>query len=100
MKVLLGTEAIESKIEFLSATRSDFGIDDDPYFLILMQGLVLKQIVETYSANSLFSLFGRFDYTYADKYIFNITLRKDGLQNLEKITGLGFPCSCYRMACN
>ncbi len=76
-KLLLGSESIDQRSENVSATRADIAFEDD-WFLVIGAGTGTQTNGGTYSVYKLFSYFGRFDYTYADKYIFNATLRRDG----------------------
>ncbi len=76
-KVLLGTEAVSSLSQNVGATRADFTIQDDPDFLIINAGIGTQTNSGSFSRNTLYSLFGRLDYSYADRYIINGTVRRD-----------------------
>ncbi len=77
VKVIAGTEAIEWKGRGLSAGRTGY-FTADPNYWILDNG-TSNQTNSSYGYNdALFSLFGRLDYGFADKYLFSATIRRDG----------------------
>lgn len=78
VKVLLGTESNRNFMSNLSGTRGDILIEDDENYLVLDSGSGSQSTSGTKSINSLFSLFARLDYSYAEKYIINATIRRDG----------------------
>jgi TonB-linked SusC/RagA family outer membrane protein len=75
--VLAGSEAIEYNGRSLNGSRSDFYLSDFTY-LILGNGK--SDINNSSSAykNTLYSLFGRLDYSYKDRYLLAATIRRDG----------------------
>lgn len=77
VNVLLGTEAIKSKRENLSASRSNFIVEDLDY-RYLNAGEKNKDNSEDGNEYSLFSLFGRVNYQYKDKYYLSAIIRRDG----------------------
>ncbi len=88
---LAGTEAIKYSYDGLSATRKDYAFEDVDY----MQ-LDSGSGVQTNGGNkqewALFSLFGKIDYNYADRYLFSATLRRDQTSRLAKAHNSGiFP---------
>lgn len=78
VKLLVGSEAINDVASYHYAQITDFVINNDPYFLVPSAGTGSKTLAGSYTPIALFSYFGRFDYTYKDKYIFNATVRRDG----------------------
>jgi TonB-linked SusC/RagA family outer membrane protein len=82
VKVLLGTEAIKNNSRNLSASVSNFDLEADE-FLSLNTGLPrslsdLSASNPNIATTALFSYFGRVDYGYKGKYLFNATFRRDG----------------------
>jgi len=82
LKVLLGSEAIKNQSRSMSVTMSNFDFEDDN-FLSLSTALPksLGDISATnpnIAVSTLFSYFGRVDYSYQGKYLFNATYRRDG----------------------
>ena len=77
-KILLGTEAYKNYSINVNATRITLPVEDDEDFLYIDVATGTQTNSGSFSRNMLYSLFGRFDYTYADKYLFNVTVRRDG----------------------
>ena len=77
VKVLVGSEAIESNAKNVVGGSSRFFSDDFNY-LVLNNGTNNLSNGSSISSNSLFSLFGRIDYQYNDKYLVAGTIRRDG----------------------
>src|SRR5690606_21606482 len=77
LNVVLGTEAIESKDEDLSGSRSQY-FSEDPSYMWLNSGEINKDNSGSGSSWSLFSLFGRVNYDYKGKYLVEGTVRRDG----------------------
>lgn len=90
LKILVGSEAINSRNENISATRSEIEIDDDPWYLVIDSGTGEQTNSGTYSTFRLLSYFGRLDYTFADKYIFNATIRRDGSSKFGENNRFGY----------
>ncbi|WP_443945910.1 SusC/RagA family TonB-linked outer membrane protein [Pedobacter sp. AW1-32] len=82
LNLLAGTEAIQSRTNGLSASRSIFP-NQSPDFQYLDNGIGVQQNGENESRWALFSLFGRADYQYADKYLASFTVRRDGSSRLN-----------------
>lgn len=77
VKVLAGSEAIKNQGRALIGNNSGFFSTDFDY-LILGNGTANNYTYSLAYHNTLFSLFSRVDYTYADKYLLSATLRRDG----------------------
>ena len=91
LNVLAGTEYIKYKFEDLSAARKDYAFEDADYMQIGAGGG--EQTNGGGKAEwALFSLFGKLDYNYADRYLFSATLRRDQTSRLHKDNNSGvFP---------
>lgn len=77
VKAFVGTEAISSYGRNVSGgSRNFFATNFD--YLILGNGTTNITNSSSAYTNSLFSIFGRVDYTYDDKYLAGFTLRRDG----------------------
>ncbi|WP_091538912.1 SusC/RagA family TonB-linked outer membrane protein [Thermoflexibacter ruber] len=78
VKVMVGTEAIKINGRGVGGSRINFFVDD-PDFRVLDRGQPVGQNNFSYGfRESLYSLFGRADYTFKDRYLMNITVRRDG----------------------
>ena len=81
--VLAGTEAIKYTFEDLAATRKDYAFEDKDYMQIgAGSGTMTNGGGKQEWA--LFSLFGKVDYNFADRYLFSATLRRDQTSRLHK----------------
>lgn len=91
-KIMAGTEAINSYFENTTAGRQDYNLlnQDNPDFQILDAGLGAQTNSGTFERNALFSLFGRVDYSYGDKYLFNATIRQDQSSKFASDTRTGY----------
>lgn len=90
LNVLLGTEAIKSKSRQLNAGRNDFFLlgNQDYYYLNTGSSNISNS---SYGAlGSLFSLFGKVDYSYNDRYLFSATIRRDGSSNFGANNKYGY----------
>ena len=89
--VLLGTEAIKYVFQDLAATRKDYAFEDANYMQIgAGSGTMTNGGGKQEWA--LFSLFGKIDYNFADRYLFSATLRRDQTSRLSKDNNSGvFP---------
>jgi TonB-linked SusC/RagA family outer membrane protein len=75
--VLAGTEAIRNYGRGVGGgTQRFFSTDFD--YLILNNGTANVTNYSNAYVNTLFSLFGRLNYTYDDKYLLGVTVRRDG----------------------
>ena len=79
---LAGTEAIKYVFEDLAATRKDYAFEDADYMQIgAGSGTMTNGGGKQEWA--LFSLFGKIDYNYADRYLLSATLRRDQTSRLS-----------------
>lgn len=88
---LFGTEAIKYKYDNIAAFRNQYAFEDTDY----MQ-LDAGEGVQTNGGGqaewALFSLFGKIDYNFMDRYLFSATLRRDQTSRLYKDNNSGvFP---------
>jgi TonB-linked SusC/RagA family outer membrane protein len=77
LKLLGGSEAIKNYGRGVGGSASGF-FSTDPDYLILNNG---TSAVTNYSraySNKLFSLFGRLDYSFDNRYLVSATIRRDG----------------------
>ncbi len=89
--VLAGTEATKYNFEDLSAMRKDYAFDDSDYMQI-GSGSGTQTNGGGKQEWALFSLFGKIDYNFADRYLFSATLRRDQTSRLAKENNSGvFP---------
>ena len=89
--VLAGTEAIKYNFEDISAMRKDYAFEDSDY-MQLGSGSGTQTNGGGKQEWALFSLFGKLDYNFADRYLFSATLRRDQTSRLAKENNSGvFP---------
>lgn len=77
VNVIAGSEAIESHARSANATKRSF-FTEDPNFQILNNGETGESNTSSISKYSLWSLFARADYSYDDRFLFSVTVRRDG----------------------
>jgi TonB-dependent starch-binding outer membrane protein SusC len=88
-KFLAGTEFIKTDVDFNTTRKEGFAIQTEDYFT-MSAGTGNTTVSGGTSGNRLFSLFGRVDYSYADKYLAAITLRRDGSSRFGEDNRYGF----------
>jgi len=77
LAVFAGSEAIEYSGRGVGGSRSDFYSSDFDY-LLLQNGKTRIDNNSSSYITRLFSLFSRIDYSYSDKYLLGLTVRRDG----------------------
>ncbi len=77
IKAIAGSEAYNSDSWYFAASRAEFPIASVNY-MSLNTGLRSIANSDSYSQYSLFSLFGRVNYTFADRYMVEAVVRRDG----------------------
>ncbi len=76
-KILMGTEAYDNRGNQQSGTTQGyFSFDED--YTNLSTGSGTQTNSSSKSSDALFSLLGRLDYAFKDKYLLSATLRRDG----------------------
>lgn len=90
--VMLGTEAIKHTDRTLTGTGNGFFVSGDMNYYYL-SSVTTNISGNSYGGNSrLYSLFGRIDYAFADKYLIAATVRRDGSSNFGSLHKYGtFP---------
>lgn len=77
VKILVGSESHMEKGNSVGGTTIDY-FSFDPNYVNLSTGSGVQTNNSSRYQNSLFSLFGRIDYMFKDKYLLGATLRRDG----------------------
>ncbi|NSL87127.1 TonB-dependent receptor [Chitinophaga sp. Mgbs1] len=77
LKILAGTEAFDSRNRNVGGTTKDY-FTFDPNFPDLSTGTGTQTNYSNRSWESLYSLLGRVDYAFKDKYLISATIRRDG----------------------
>jgi TonB-linked SusC/RagA family outer membrane protein len=90
LNLLAGTEAIKSRNRQLNGGRNDFFILGDPDYYYLNVGSSNISNASTGTVGSLFSIFGRADYSFNDRYLASVTLRRDGSSNFGPENKYGY----------
>lgn len=75
LNVMAGTSAQENNYNYMNGSIQSFASDVTQQ---LNNGILLPKVGGSTSSWSTFSLMGRVNYAYADKYLFTATLRRDG----------------------
>lgn len=90
---MAGIESVDYKREQLGGNRSGYYPFTSEDFRVLDRGNPIGQNnSSSISVESLYSNFGRIDYSYNDKYLLNATVRRDGSSKFAKETRFGvFP---------
>ncbi len=83
LNVLLGTEAIGYTFKDLSGSRQDFAFEDKD-FIQVGAGTGVRNSGGGKTQWSVFSLFGKVDYNYADRYLASFTIRRDSNSRFAK----------------
>ena len=91
LNALIGSEFIKYRSEDLNGANRDYAFEDVDYMQIGAGGG--EQTVGGGKAEwALFSLFGKLDYNFADRYLVSATLRRDQTSRLHKDNNSGvFP---------
>ncbi len=88
-KFLAGTEYINTNLDFDNTRKEGYAIQTEEYFT-LSAGTGNTTVAGGSTGNSLFSLFGRIDYNFNDKYLASVTLRRDGSSRFGEDNRYGF----------
>jgi TonB-linked SusC/RagA family outer membrane protein len=83
LNVLLGTEAIGYTFKDLSASREGYSFEDAD-FMQIGAGTGTRSNGGGKTQWSVFSLFGKVDYNYADRYLASFTIRRDSNSRFAK----------------
>ena len=79
VKLLAGTEAIRNQGNGLRVNTNTFDFEDPDFITLDTDNAALPDATTSNLFRStLASIFGRIDYTYDNKYLFNATVRRDG----------------------
>jgi len=74
---LLGSETIKYDGRSVTGSRQDYYSQDFNYLLLQNGSSTIDNSSSAYD-NRLFSLFGRIDYSFNDKYLLGVSVRRDG----------------------
>lgn len=77
IKILAGTEYINTNLDYQFNKKEGFAIQTEEYFT-LSSGTGNSYMSGGSTGNRLYSLFGRLDYNFSDRYLAAITIRRDG----------------------
>jgi len=92
LNLMVGTEAVNNRFRNMSAGRNDFFILGNLDYYYLNTGTASFSNASSGGSSSLFSLFGRAEYSFNDKYLVSATLRRDGSSNFGPANKYGlFP---------
>ncbi|QGY45610.1 SusC/RagA family TonB-linked outer membrane protein [Maribellus comscasis] len=89
--IMFGTEAIDYSYNYINASRSEF-FSKDLNYMQLATGLQSINNDGNLDSWSLFSMFGRLNYNYENKYMLEAVVRRDGSSRFGKSNAYGvFP---------
>ncbi|RBL91346.1 SusC/RagA family TonB-linked outer membrane protein [Chitinophaga flava] len=77
LKIVAGTEAFDSRRRAVGGTTKDY-FTFDPNFPDLSTGTGTQTNYSNREREGLYSLLGRVDYSFQDKYLLSATIRRDG----------------------
>src|SRR5690606_6001633 len=81
LSILAGTEAIKSRGRDLSGSRNSYFTLSSLDYFYLNSGTSSIGNASSGSVGSMFSIFGKADYSFMDRYLLSITVRRDGSSN-------------------
>lgn len=81
LNVLVGTEAIRNRERQLNGGRNGYFILGNLDYYYLNPGTSNITNASTGAVGSLFSIFGKADYSFKDRYLLSATVRRDGSSN-------------------
>lgn len=81
LSAIVGTEAISNNSHSLSGSRNDFFILNSLDYFYLDAGTSNFGNSSSGSIGSMYSIFGKVDYSYDERYILSATVRRDGSSN-------------------
>lgn len=87
--VLLGTESITNTSRSVGGSRERYFSTDVDY-RTLSTGTSNILNYSTFFEDALFSVFGRVDYSYDDRYLFGLTVRRDGSSRFGPESRFGY----------
>ncbi len=92
-KVLGGIEALKFSNYGLGVSTNTFDFEDPNFINLNTDQFATPNAYQNEGTPStLYSLFGRFDYTFRDKYLVNFTIRRDGTSRISEDARFGtFP---------
>ncbi len=92
INILAGTEAIDNRTRDLSANRNGFFLLSSLDYFYLDAGTTNFGNTGSGTLGALFSIFGKVDYSFDDRYILSATVRRDGSSNFGQANQYGvFP---------
>jgi len=90
---ILGIESVREDFDTVFAQADDFAVESESYF-VLNAATGARTTNGLSTQYSLFSQFGKLNYSYADKYLATFTLRRDGSSRFGKNNRYGvFPAA-------
>jgi TonB-linked SusC/RagA family outer membrane protein len=78
IQVLIGSEIVEDDWEYTLSGVKGFDANNSSDFITLQNGKSERTVEEGTREWSLFSLFGKINYSAFDRYLFDATIRRDG----------------------
>jgi TonB-dependent starch-binding outer membrane protein SusC len=78
VQALVGTEAVEESGRFISSQRANYFIEDVNFRAVSSGAAGQVAQGSPFTETALWSLFGKVDYVYSDKYLAGFTIRRDG----------------------
>ena len=95
LKFLLGTEYIKTDLTFQNTKKEGFALQTEDYFT-MNAGTGNTTVSGGSTGNRLFSQFARVDYTFSDKYLAAVTVRRDGSSRFGTDNQYGiFPAASF-----
>lgn len=75
--VIIGNESVKTDFSTLVGRAEGFAVETESYF-VLSAGTGTKTTAGTLTGSRLLSNFGKFNYSFSDRYLASFTIRRDG----------------------
>jgi TonB-linked SusC/RagA family outer membrane protein len=75
--VIIGNESVKTDFSTLVGRAEGFAVESESYF-VLSAGTGTKTTAGTLTGSRLLSNFGKFNYSFSDRYLASFTIRRDG----------------------
>jgi TonB-linked SusC/RagA family outer membrane protein len=93
VSAIVGTESIREDVDAFGAFRENFAVEAEDYY-VLNAGTGRSTNNGTTTGYRLFSVFGKVNYGFSDRYLASVTLRRDGSSRFGSANKYGvFPAA-------
>ncbi len=75
--IIVGTESVKTDFSTFTGYAEGFAVESESYF-VLSAATGIRTVTGTSSGSRLLSDFGKFNYSFSDRYLASFTIRRDG----------------------